>query len=137
MESKSSPSLIPIPANHLRIIKTVVVPYFITIYMADSEAADPWRSLSPKDFDILQELCLRACGEPLEQKIDENAEIVTYCIFRTFSIVLRPSRDSPACSRPLSRVFSAIPIRSVSFRCHLICPVTRPFRVSRLIPSLS
>ena len=84
MESKSSPSLIPIPANHLRIIKTVVVPYFITIYMADSEAADPWRSLSPKDFDILQELCLRACGEPLEQKIDENAEIVKlvhlYCL---------------------------------------------------------
>ena len=56
---------------------------------------------------------------------------------RTFSIVLRPSRVIPACSRPLSRVFSAIPIRAVSFRCHLNCPVTRPFRVSRLIPSLS
>ena len=43
----------------------------------------------------------------------------------------------PACSRPLFRVFLAIPIRSVSFRCHLICPVTRPFRVSCLFPSLS
>ena len=56
---------------------------------------------------------------------------------RTFSIVLRPSRDIPACSRPLFHAFLAIPHRSVSFRCHLNCPVTRPFRVSRLIPSLS
>lgn len=76
MESKSSPSLTPIPANHLRIIKTIVVPYFITIYMADSKATDPWRPLAPKDFDTLQELCLRACGEPLDHKIDENSEIV-------------------------------------------------------------
>jgi hypothetical protein len=84
MESKSSASLIPIPANQLRIIKTVVVPYFIAIYMADSEAADPWRHLTPKDFDTLQDLCLRACGEPLGHKIDENAEIVKlvrlYCL---------------------------------------------------------
>ena len=76
MESKSSPILIPIPANHLKIIKTVVVPYFITIYMADSKATDPWRLLAPKDFDTLQDLCLRACGEPLSHKIDENSEIV-------------------------------------------------------------
>lgn len=76
MESKSSPILIPIPANHLKIIKTIVVPYFITIYMADSKATDPWRPLAPKDFDTLQDLCLRACGEPLGHKIDENSEIV-------------------------------------------------------------
>jgi hypothetical protein len=76
VESKSSPSLTPIPANQLRIIKTVVVPYFIAIYMADSETADPWRHLTPKDFDTLEELCLRACGEPLGHTIDENAEIV-------------------------------------------------------------
>jgi hypothetical protein len=76
VESKSSLILIPIPANHHKIIKTVVVPYFITIYMADSKATDPWRPLAPKDFDILQDLCLRACGEPLDHKIDENSEIV-------------------------------------------------------------
>jgi hypothetical protein len=76
VESKSSLSLIPIPAIHLRIIKTVVVPYFIAIYMADSKATDPWRPLASKDFDTLQELCLRACGEPLGHKIDENSEIV-------------------------------------------------------------
>jgi len=74
--SKAPPSLIPIPANQLKIIKTVVVPYFITIYMADSKATDPWRPLVTKDFDTLQELCLRACGEPLGYKIDENSEIV-------------------------------------------------------------
>ena len=76
VESKSSPSLMPIPANQLRIIKSVVVPYFIAIYMADQETADPWRHLTPKDFNTLQELCLQACGEPLGHKIDENAEIV-------------------------------------------------------------
>ena len=84
MESKSSLSLIPIPANHLRIIKTVVVPYFITIYMADLKETDPWRPLVPKDFDTLQELCLRACGEPLGHRIDGNSEIVKlvylYCL---------------------------------------------------------
>ena len=39
----------PIPANHLRIIKTIVVPYFITIYMADLKETDLWRPLVPKD----------------------------------------------------------------------------------------
>jgi hypothetical protein len=76
VESKPPRSFIPIPANHLRIIKTVVIPYFIAIYMSDSKATDPWRSLAPNDFDTLQDLCLRACGEPLSHKIDENSEIV-------------------------------------------------------------
>ena len=58
VESKSSPSLMPIPANQLRIIKSVVVPYFIAIYMVDQETADPWRHLTPKDFNTLQELSL-------------------------------------------------------------------------------
>ena len=67
-----------------------------------------------------------------------RSKVLSRTVFsRTFSIVLRPSRDIPACSRPLFRVFLAIPIHSVSFRCHLICPVTHPFRVSRLFPSLS
>ena len=69
MESKS---LVPIPTGQIKPIKTIVVPYFIAIYMG--EAADPWRALSPKDFDILGELYLRACGEPL--KVVENSEIV-------------------------------------------------------------
>ena len=56
---------------------------------------------------------------------------------RTFSIVLRPSRDIPACSRPLSVCSITIPIRSVSFRCLLICSVIRPFRVFCLFPSIS
>ena len=85
VESKSSPSLMPIPANQLRIIKSVVVLYIIAIYMADQEMADPWRHLTPKDFDTLQELCLRACEEPLGHKIDKNAKIVKlvclYCLF--------------------------------------------------------
>ena len=51
VESKSSPSLMPIPANQLMIIKSVVVLYFIAIYMADQETADPWRHLTPKDFN--------------------------------------------------------------------------------------
>lgn len=91
MESKSSPILIPIPANHLKIIKTVVVPYFITIYMADSKATDPWRPLAPKDFDTLQDLYLRACGEPVGHKIDENSEIVKlvhlYCSLHLYANV--------------------------------------------------
>ena len=56
---------------------------------------------------------------------------------RTFSIVLRPSRDIPACSRPLSVCLLAIPIRPVSFRCLLICSVICPFRIFRLFPSIS
>ena len=76
MESKPSPSLRPINSNHLRIIKTVVIPYFVAIYMADSKATDPWRPLAPNDFDTLQELCLRACGEPLDHKVDETSEVV-------------------------------------------------------------
>ena len=84
MESKPPPSLIPIPASQLKIIKTIVIPHFIAIYMA--EAADPWRPLTPKDFDTLGDLCLRAFGGPLGYKIAENAEIVKlvpklyYCI---------------------------------------------------------
>jgi hypothetical protein len=74
VESKSSATLIPIPAGQLKTIKAIVVPYFIAIYMA--EAADPWRTLTLKDFDILGELYLRACGEPLGHKIAENSEIV-------------------------------------------------------------
>lgn len=70
MESKSSAT---IPVGQLKTIKTIVVPYFISFYMA--EAADPWRALSPKDFEILGDLCLRACGEPLGYKVDENSEI--------------------------------------------------------------
>ena len=76
MESKSSPSFIPIPTSHIKTIKTVVVPYFIAIYMADSKATDPWRPLAPKDFDTLADLCHRACGEPLGHIIGENSEIV-------------------------------------------------------------
>ena len=77
-------------------------------------------------------------GSTQDPSPDRLSEQLSRTVFsRTFSIVLRPSRDIPACSRPLSRIFLAIPIRSVSFRCHLICPVTRPFRVPRLIPSLS
>jgi hypothetical protein len=75
VESKTSSTLIPIPPKHLKIIKSVVVPYFIAIYMADSKATDPWRPLAQKDFDTLHELCLRACGEPLDHKIEENSEI--------------------------------------------------------------
>ena len=56
MESKSSPSLIPIPASQLKIVKTIVIPYFIAIYMA--EGTDPWRPLTPKDFNILGDLYL-------------------------------------------------------------------------------
>jgi hypothetical protein len=74
VESKSSASLIPIPAGQLKTIKAIVVPYFIAIYMA--EGADPWRTLTSKDFDILEELYLRACGEPIGYKIAENAEII-------------------------------------------------------------
>ena len=85
---KSSLSLIPIPANQFKIIKTVVVPYFISIYMADLEMADPWRHLTPNDFDTLQELCLRACGEPLGYKIDENTEIVKLVHFYRLSFDL-------------------------------------------------
>lgn len=43
--------------------------------MADP-ATDPWRPLVPTDFDTLQELCLRACGESLSHKVVENSEIV-------------------------------------------------------------
>ena len=64
--------------------------------------------------------------------------LVSRTVFsRTFSIVLRPSRDIPTCSRPLSVCLLAIPIRPVPFRCLLICSVTRPFRVFRLFPSIS
>ena len=56
---------------------------------------------------------------------------------RTFSIVLPPSRDIPACSRPLSVCSITIPICSASFRCLLICSVICPFRVFHLFPSIS
>ena len=56
--------------------------------------------------------------------------------YRTFSIVLRPSRDIPACSRPFPCLIT-IPIRSVSFRCLLICSVIRPFCIFCLFPSIS
>jgi hypothetical protein len=69
-----SETLMPIPASQVKIIRNVVIPYFIAIYMA--EGADPWRPLTPKDFDALGELYLRACGEPLGHKITENDEIV-------------------------------------------------------------
>ena len=106
-----------------------------------------WIFGSPKkpiDSRIL-ETDMHAQGNPSFKEFDERLRnFLSLCLpvsrtvfSRTFSIVLRPSRVIPACSRPLSRVFLAIPIRSVSFRCHLNCPVTRPFRVSRLIPSLS
>ena len=82
MESKSS-SLIPVPTNHLKIIKSVVIPYFLAIYMA--EGSDPWRPLTQKDFDTLGELCLQACGELLRHKISEDTEIfklvsLYYCL---------------------------------------------------------
>jgi hypothetical protein len=44
--------------------------------MADSNVTDPWRPLAPKDFDTLEDLYHRACGEPLGHKIGENSEIV-------------------------------------------------------------
>ena len=66
-----------------------------------------------------------------------TAELSRTVFSRTFSIVLWPSRDIPACSRPLSVCLLATPIRSVSFRCLLICSVIRPFRVFRLFPSIS
>jgi hypothetical protein len=87
VESKPSLSLIPIPANHTRTIKTIVVPYFITIYMADPNATDPWRPLAAKDFDTLEDLCHRACGEPLGHKIDENSEIVK--LVGTFILLIK------------------------------------------------
>jgi hypothetical protein len=64
----------PIPAGQLKTTKAIVVPYFIAIYMA--EGADPWRTLTSKDFNSLEELYLRACGEPIGHKIAENTEIV-------------------------------------------------------------
>jgi hypothetical protein len=71
---KSESSLIPISAGQVKIIRTIVIPYFIAIYMA--EGADPWRPLTPKDFDTLGKLYLRACREPLGHKITEKDEIV-------------------------------------------------------------
>ena len=91
MESKSSPSLIPILASQLKIVKTIVVPYFIAIYMG--EGTDPWRSLTPKDFDILGDLYLRACGEPLGYKVTENAEIVKLVRFYFLSLHLCANVD--------------------------------------------
>lgn len=41
-----------------------------------AEGADPWRTLTSKDFNSLEELYLRACGEPIGHKIAENTEIV-------------------------------------------------------------
>ena len=64
----------PISASQVKIVKTVVILYFITIYMA--KGSDPWRPLTPKDFDFLGELYLRACREPLGHKITEKDEIV-------------------------------------------------------------
>ena len=67
----------------------------------------------------------------------EGGSVSRTVFSRTFSIVLRPSRDIPACSRSLSVCLLAIPIHSVPFRCLLICSVTCPFRVFRLFPSIS
>jgi hypothetical protein len=96
VESKSSPTLIPIPASQLKIVKTIVVPYFIAIYMAET---DPWRLLTPKDFDILGDLYLRACGEPLGYKITENAEIVKlvrlYCLSLHFCANVDIDKNTP------------------------------------------
>ena len=65
----------PISAQ-VKIVKTVVIPYFIAIYMA--EGSDLWRPLTPKDFDFLGEfyMYLRACGELLRHKITEKDEII-------------------------------------------------------------
>ena len=46
---------------------------------------------------------------------------------RTFSIVLRPSRNIPACSRPLSVCLLAIPIRSVDELALVPCTFTSIF----------
>ena len=73
------------------------------------------------------------CASASQVHQSPNSALVSRTVFsRTFSIVLWPSRDIPACSRPLSVCLLAIPIRSVSFRCLLICSVIHPFRVFRL-----
>ena len=61
--------------------------------------------------------------------------LVSRTVFsRTFSIVLRPSRDIPACSRPFPCVFwLSHPFRFLPLSSDLL----RPFRVFRLFPSIS
>jgi hypothetical protein len=76
----------PVPAGQVKNIRTIVIPYFIAIYMA--EGADPWRPLTPKDFDVLGDLYSRACGEPLGHKITGDDEIVKLVPFKLYSLSL-------------------------------------------------
>ena len=80
---KTEPS--PILAGQVKIIKTIVIPYFITIYMG--EGTDPWRPLTTNDFETLGDLYLRACGEPIGHKITENDEIVKQVSFDSLSLI--------------------------------------------------
>lgn len=86
MDNEPSPSLIPIPAGKIKSIKTIVIPYFIAIYMA--APADPWRPLTQEDFDTLENLFLRACGEPLGYKITENTEFAKLVCFIAYRYIL-------------------------------------------------
>ena len=80
---KSEPSLIP--ASQVKTVRTIVIPYFIAIYMG--EGTDPWRALTTNDFEILGDLYLRACGEPLGHKVTENDEIVKQVNFNSLSSI--------------------------------------------------
>ena len=56
--------------------------------MAEGTDSDPWRPLTPKDFDTLGELYLRACGKPLGHKITKKDEIVKLVCLYSLSLVL-------------------------------------------------
>ena len=62
---------------------------------------------------------------------------MSYTVFsQTFSIVLRLSRDIPACSRPFPYVLCLFPSVSSFSVVFLIIPSSVPFHVFRLFPSI-
>ena len=65
--------MVPILCDKFKLVKDVIIPYFIIHYMTMDK--DPSRPLTQDNYDLLADLWLRTFGEPVGYKITEYTDI--------------------------------------------------------------
>ena len=65
--------MVPIPYDKFRLVKDVIIPYFIIHYMIVDK--DLWRPLTQDDYDLLADLWLQTFQEPVGYKITGYTDI--------------------------------------------------------------